>query len=54
MVLGGPAYYVGVAFQAHAGFQLLGVLPDYFMALAFHGPVSKGIAQYSDAFNAAV
>ena len=29
------------------------VPPGYFMALALHGPVPEGIAQYSDAFNAA-
>jgi putative acetyltransferase len=40
-------------FQAHAGLQLPGVPPGYFMALALHGPVPEGIAQYSDAFNAA-
>ncbi|HBP4632939.1 TPA: hypothetical protein L5634_001413 [Pseudomonas aeruginosa] len=37
----------------HAGLQLPGVPPDYFMALALHGPVPEGIAHYSDAFKAA-
>ncbi|AVO48948.1 MULTISPECIES: GNAT family N-acetyltransferase [Burkholderiales] len=53
VLLGEPAYYGRFGFQAHAGLQLPGVPPGYFMALAFHGPVPEGIAQYSDAFNAA-
>ena len=53
VLLGDPAYYGRFGFQAHAGLQLLGVPPDYFMALALHGPVPEGIAQYSNAFNAA-
>ena len=52
VLLGEPAYYGRFGFQAHAGLQLPGVPPGYFMALAFHGPVPEGIAQYSDAFNA--
>jgi putative acetyltransferase len=54
VLLGEPAYYARFGFQAHAGLQLPGVPPGYFMALAFHGPVPEGIAQYSDAFSAAV
>jgi len=53
VLLGDPAYYARFGFQAHAGLQLPGVPPGYFMALALHGPVPEGIAQYSDAFNAA-
>ncbi|MBA0443598.1 N-acetyltransferase [Stenotrophomonas maltophilia] len=53
VLLGEPAYYGRFGFQAHAGLQLPGVPPGYFLALAFHGPVPEGIAQYSDAFNAA-
>ena len=53
VLLGEPAYYGRFGFQAHAGLQLPGVPPGYFMALAFHEPVPEGIAQYSDAFNAA-
>ena len=53
VLLGEPAYYGRFGFQAHAGLQLPGVLPGYFMALALHGPVPEGIARYSDAFNAA-
>ncbi len=53
VLLGEPAYYARFGFQAHAGLQLPGVPPGYFIALAFHGPVPEGIAQYSDAFNAA-
>ncbi len=53
VLLGDPAYYGRFGFQAHAGLQLPGVPPGYFMALAFHEPVPEGIAQYSDAFNAA-
>ena len=52
VLLGEPAYYARFGFQAHAGLQLPGVPPGYFMALAFHRPVPEGIAQYSDAFNA--
>lgn len=52
VLLGDPAYYARFGFQAHAGLQLPGVPPGYFMALALHGPVPEGIAQYSDAFNA--
>ncbi len=52
VLLGDPAYYGRFGFQAHADLQLPGVPPGYFMALAFHGPVPEGIAQYSDAFNA--
>ncbi|EPY8489865.1 hypothetical protein [Pseudomonas aeruginosa] len=32
-------YYGRFGFQAHAGLQLPGVPPDYFMALALHGSV---------------
>jgi len=53
VLLGDPAYYARFGFEAHAGLQLPGVPPGYFMALALHGPVPEGIAQYSDAFNAA-
>ena len=53
VLLGDPAYYARFGFQAHAGLQLPGVPPGYFMALAFDGPVPEGIAKYSDAFNAA-
>lgn len=53
VLLGDPAYYTRFGFQAHAGLQLPGVPPGYFLALAFHGPVPEGIAQYGDAFNAA-
>ncbi len=53
VLLGEPTYYARFGFQAHAGLQLPGVPPGYFMALAFHGPMPEGIAQYSDAFNAA-
>ena len=53
VLLGEPAYYARFGFQAHAGLQLPGVPPGYFMALAFDGPVPEGIAHYSDAFNAA-
>ena len=52
-LLGDPAYYARFGFQAHAGLQLPGVPPGYFMALALQGPVPEGIVQYSDAFNAA-
>ncbi|HGN0543785.1 TPA: GNAT family N-acetyltransferase, partial [Pseudomonas aeruginosa] len=52
VLLGDPAYYGRFGFQAHAGLQLPGVPPDYFMALALHGSVLEGIAQYSDAFSA--
>ena len=52
VLLGDPAYYGRFGFQAHAGLQLPGVPPGYFMALALHGPVPEGIAHYSDAFNA--
>ena len=53
VLLGDPAYYGRFGFQAHAGLQLPGVPPGYFMALALHGPVPEGIVRYSDAFNAA-
>ena len=53
VLLGEPAYYARFGFQAHAGLQLPGVPPGYFMALAFDGPVPEGIAHYSGAFNAA-
>ncbi|MDA7415782.1 N-acetyltransferase [Xenophilus arseniciresistens] len=53
VLLGDPAYYARFGFQAHAGLQLPGVPPGYFMAVAFYGPMPEGIAQYSDAFNAA-
>lgn len=53
VLLGDPAYYARFGFQAHVGLQLLGVPPGYFMALALHGTVPKGIAHYSDAFNTA-
>lgn len=53
VVLGDPGYYGRFGFQVHAGLQLPGVPPGYFMALVLHGTVPEGIAQYSDAFNAA-
>ena len=53
VLLGEPAYYARFGFQAHAGLQLPGVPPAYFMALALHAPVPEGIAHYRDAFNAA-
>ncbi len=53
VLLGDPAYYTRFGFQAHAGLQLPGVPPGYFMALPLHGTVPEGIAHYSDAFNAA-
>ena len=53
VLLGDPAYYTRFGFQAHAGLQLPGVPPGYFMALALQGSVPEGIARYSDAFNAA-
>ena len=53
VLLGDPTYYTRFGFQAHAGLQLPGVPPGYFMALALHGTVPEGIAHYSDAFNAA-
>ena len=52
VLLGDPAYYARFGFQVHTDLQLPGVPSGYFMALAFHGPVPEGIAQYSDAFNA--
>ncbi|MBS0596251.1 MAG: N-acetyltransferase [Proteobacteria bacterium] len=52
VLLGEPAYYARFGFQAHAGLELPGVPPDYFMALALHGPVPEGVAHYSDAFDA--
>ena len=52
VLLGEPAYNGRFGFQAHAGLQLPGVPPGYFMALALHGTVPEGIAHYSDAFNA--
>ncbi len=53
VLLGDPAYYARFGFQAHACLQLPGVPPAYFMTVAFYGPMPEGIAQYSDAFNAA-
>jgi putative acetyltransferase len=53
VLLGDPAYYARFGFEARPSLQLPGVPPGYFMALALHGPVPEGIAQYSDAFNAA-
>lgn len=53
VLLGNPTYYARFGFQAHACLQLPGVPPAYFMAVAFYGPMPEGIAQYSDAFNAA-
>ena len=38
VLLGDPAYYGRFGFQAHAGLQLPGVPPGYFIALALHGP----------------
>ncbi|MGB3288226.1 MAG: N-acetyltransferase [Burkholderiaceae bacterium] len=53
VLLGDPAYYARFGFQAHTGLQLPGVPPGYFLALALHRAVPEGIAQFSDAFNAA-
>jgi predicted N-acetyltransferase YhbS len=54
VAIGAVIYYARFGVQVHAGLQLPGVPPGYFMALALHGPVPEGIACYSDAFDIAV
>ena len=53
VLLGDPAYYSRFGFQTHAGLQLPGVPPEYFMALPLNRAVPQGIVRYSDAFNVA-
>ena len=52
VLLGEPAYYTRFGFRAEPALVLPGVPPEYFMALAFTGPVPAGTVQYSDAFEA--
>jgi putative acetyltransferase len=53
VLLGEPAYYGRFGFPGPCGPATAGRAARLFLALAFHGPVPEGIAQYSDAFNAA-
>jgi putative acetyltransferase len=52
VVLGDPAYYTRFGFRAEPALVLPGVPPEYFMALAFAGPVPAGTVRYSEAFEA--
>lgn len=52
VVLGDPAYYTRFGFRAEPALVLPGVPPEYFMALAFAGPVPAGTVRYSEAFDA--
>lgn len=52
VLLGEPAYYARFGFRAEPALVLPGVPPEYFMALAFTGPVPAGTVQYSQAFEA--
>lgn len=52
VLLGDPAYYVRFGFRRHPGLELPGVPPDYFLALALHGPVPEGLVRYNEAFDA--
>lgn len=51
VVLGNPKYYSRFGFQAVPSLILSGVPPEYFQAIAFHGPVPAGTVAYHAAFN---
>ena len=52
VVLGDPAYYTRFGFRAEPALALPGMPPEYFMALAFAGPMPAGTVRYSEAFDA--
>ncbi len=52
VVLGEPAYYGRWGFAVHEGLAYPGVPPEYFMGLAFAGPVPRGEVAYHAAFSA--
>ena len=52
VLLGDPAYYSRFGWRAEPSLRLVGVPPEYFMALSLHGSVPVGVVQYSEAFDA--
>lgn len=50
VLLGEPAYYERFGFRHHETLSFPGPPPEYFMALALHGPVPSGIVRYDKAF----
>lgn len=52
VVLGEPAYYGRFGFAAVPGLELPGVPPEYFQALAWHGPTPQATVAYHAAFDA--
>ncbi|NBF08990.1 GNAT family N-acetyltransferase [Pseudomonas sp. Fl4BN1] len=52
VVLGDPGYYSRFGFQAGQGPLLPGVPPEYFQALAFHGPYPTGEVSFHPGFDA--
>lgn len=52
VLLGDPAYYKRFGFENHAALRLEGVPVEYFMALAFEGPVPSGRVSHHESFDA--
>lgn len=50
VVLGDPGYYARFGFKGTPGLTFEGVPPEYFMQLAFDGPVPQGAVRYHPAF----
>ncbi|OHV81190.1 GNAT family N-acetyltransferase [Rhizobium sp. LCM 4573] len=50
VVAGDPAYYGRFGFTRNDDLVLPDFPPDYFMALALHGPMASGIVAYHKAF----
>lgn len=50
VVLGDPAYYQRFGFRVSEGLYFKDVPAEYFMAIAFSGPIPRGNAVYHSAF----
>ena len=52
VVLGEPGYYARFGFKAEPSLVLPDVRAEYFLAMAFNGPVPSGTVAYHDSFAA--
>ncbi|WDZ78934.1 N-acetyltransferase [Ensifer adhaerens] len=52
VLLGDPGYYKRFGFENHEGLRFEGPPAEYFMALAFNGPVPSGRVSFHDGFDA--
>lgn len=50
VVMGEPAYYNHFGFRTQAGLVFPGIPPEYFMGLAFDGPMPQGEVAYAAPF----